>query len=290
MSRIVSDRLLGLLKNDKDEGGSIDTVDITGGAPELHGEFKRMVEGVRSLGLNVIDRCNLTVLVNEDGDVDDEMIKWFVENDVRIVASLPCYTVENVEAQRGDGVFDDSIKVLQRLNYYGYGKDGGGVLDLVYNPGGAVLPPPQRQLELDYRRELRRAFGIVFSKLICITNMPIQRFADDLRRNGELREYMELLVDAYNGKTVDEVMCLDMIHVAYDGRVYDCDFNYALGLNLDKGKNKVVIPGTGSGLNVFDVERFADLAEQRIRTGPHCFGCTAGSGSSCGGQVVSGPE
>jgi radical SAM/Cys-rich protein len=278
MTRQVADRIIALTALDS----TVSTVDITGGAPEMHEQFRYLVDSFRSAGLRVIDRCNLSVLGLPG---QEDLADYLMERRVRIVASLPCYTPSNVEAQRGDGVFDASIQALQDLNACGYGiPDTGLELDLVFNPGGATLPPPQRKLEEDYRRELQRCFGIQFSHLICITNMPIKRFADDLRRSGKLAEYMQLLVQRFNPATVDSVMCRDMIHVAWDGRLYDCDFNYALDLTLD-GLDGQGIP-VPNGLDVFDISSWSELSHRKIRTGPHCFGCTAGSGSSCGGALA----
>lgn len=279
MSATVASRVFELAAN----APSVSTVDITGGAPEMHAQFRPLVTQMRSLGLQVIDRCNLTVL-EQSGQED--LVQFLAENGVKVVASLPCYTVENVEKQRGDGVFDASIRALLKLNDAGYGRQGSGLdLDLVYNPGGPSLPPAQESLEKDYRRELRRAFGIEFSNLICITNMPIKRFADDLLMGGHLQEYMELLVASFNPETVDSVMCRDMVHVAWDGRIYDCDFNYALEMTLpvSKKKREATLLPMPEGLTVFDVDSLDELTDKQIRTGLHCYGCTAGRGSSCGG-------
>lgn len=271
MPRDVADRLLELTRGDP----SIKTVDITGGAPEMHEQFRYLVKEFRAMGLRVLDRCNLDVLTLPG---QEDLAEFLASNGVQVVASLPCYTPDNVEKQRGDGVFDASIRALQALNALGYGVPGSGLdLDLVYNPLGPALPPPQESLEEDYRRELKRAFGIVFTQLICITNMPIKRFADDLRRTGTLQGYMDLLVSSFNPDTVDAVMCRDQVHVAYDGSIYDCDFNYALDMGVAAaGKRDATI---------YDINSWQDLVSERILTGPHCFGCTAGSGSSCGGAL-----
>lgn len=282
MSSVVAARLLELAS----AASSLRTVDITGGAPELHAQFRPLVQGARALGLQVIDRCNLTV-TEQPGQED--LVQFLANNRVKVVASLPCYSVENVEKQRGEGVFDASIRALQQLNDAGYAKDGSGLeLDLVYNPGGPFLPPPQQQLEEDYRRELRRAFGIEFSKLVCITNMPIKRFADDLAREGRMQEYMDLLVRNFNRDTVDSVMCRDMVHVAWDGRMYDCDFNYALEMTLPvDAKVRLDMPlRMPNGLTVFDIAGLEETEGRTIRTGLHCYGCTAGHGSSCGGALA----
>jgi radical SAM/Cys-rich protein len=278
MSRAVADRVIHLTRGDP----SIATVDITGGAPEMHDQFRRLVAAFRAQGLRVLDRCNLDVLTLPG---QEDLADFLADSQVQVVASLPCYTAENVERQRGDGVFDASIAALQALNARGYGVPGSGLdLDLVYNPLGPALPPAQAGLEVDYRRELARAFNIVFSRLVCITNMPIKRFADDLRRTGTLQDYMDLLVASFNPATVDAVMCRDQIHVAYDGRIYDCDFNYALGMGASV-PGQAFPPSASAAASVFDIESWGELASARIRTGPHCFGCTAGSGSSCGGAL-----
>lgn len=281
MSATVAERLLELAASQP----QLRTVDLTGGAPELHGQFRRLVSGFRALGLQVLDRCNLTVLEEPS---QEDLVPFLAKHQAKVIASLPCYTVENVEKQRGNGVFDDSIRALMKLNAAGYGIEGSGLeLDLVYNPVGPSLPPPQQALEDDYRQELRRVFGIEFTNLICITNMPIKRFADDLLLRGQLKEYMELLVASFNPQTVESVMCRDMVHVAWDGRIYDCDFNYALEMALPVANRKrddlpVPLP---SGLTIFDIDALSDLTSERIRTGFHCFGCTAGQGSSCGGSL-----
>lgn len=282
MLRSVANRLIALTAAD----ASITTVDITGGAPELHAEFRYLVDAFTSAGLSVIDRCNLVVL-EEEGQED--LARFLADRGVRVVASLPCYSAENVERQRGNGVFDSSIRGLQALNAVGYGHPGSGLtLDLVYNPGGAVLPLPQEKLEEDYRRELRRAFNIEFSSLVCIANMPIKRFADDLVRSGEMQGYLNLLVNSFNSATLDSVMCRNMVHVAWDGSLYDCDFNYALAMTMavDPASRKSPFP-MPKGLSVFDIDSWEALAERPIQTDVHCYGCTAGSGSSCGGALTS---
>lgn len=282
MLRTVADRLIELTAADE----NISIVDITGGAPELHREFRYLVEAFSKQGLQIIDRCNLVVL-EEAGQHD--LAEFLAKHGVKVVASLPCYSLQNVEKQRGNGVFDASIRALQRLNEYGYGKQGSNLqLDLVYNPGGAFLPPAQNELEGDYKRELQRAFGITFNHLICIANMPIKRFADDLIRSNQLRSYLDLLVCSFNAQTVTSVMCLDMIHVAWDGTLYDCDFNYALAMTaaVDPATRRVPFK-LPNALTIFDIQRLDDLYGKQIQTGPHCYGCTAGSGSSCGGSLTS---
>jgi len=256
---------------------SITTLDITGGAPELNPHFRYLVRMARILrpDLEIIDRCNLTVL-QEPGQED--LVDFLKEHKVHIIASLPCYSADNVDAQRGNGVFERSIAALLALNDAGYGvsdeTDTPLKLDLVYNPLGAFLPPPQDKLETQYKQQLRENFGILFDQLFTITNMPIKRFADFLHRRGELQEYMELLVRNFNPDTLPQLMCLDTISVGYDGKLYDCDFNQQLGYGV--GVDSI----HRGGKTVFDIDSLADLMEERIRTDNHCFGCTAGMGSS----------
>ena len=254
------DRLLVLLERSPD----VDTLDLTGGAPEMHPDFRRLVSGARTLGRRVIDRCNLTIL-HEPGQEDTAT--FLAEQGVDVVASLPCYSLENVEAQRGRGVFDGSVRALQALNALGYGH-GALKLDLVYNPVGPSLPPPQATLEADYREALQREFGIVFDALLTITNMPIKRFADQLYKQGKLSEYMQLLVDNFNDETVPSTMCRSLVSVRWDGVMYDCDFNYALEMPH------------GLGRPITSITSLESLHDKPITTGSHCFGCTAGAGSS----------
>ena len=249
------------------------TLDLTGGAPELHEGFRDLVRGARALGRRVIDRCNLTVFF-EAGQEDTA--EFLADQGVEIVASLPCYTPENLEAQRGRGAFAASIEALGRLNALGYGRgDPARVLDLVYNPLGAQLPPGQAELEAEYRVRLAEDFGVRFDHLLTLTNMPIKRFANSLARSGELQAYMALLVAHFNPATLPSLMCRNMLSVDYRGRLFDCDFNQALDL-----------PVHGPARDIWATDQLADLARQRIRTAPHCFGCTAGTGSSCGGALV----
>ena len=262
------ERVLDLLEKNP----HVETLDITGGAPELHPDFRDLVRGARKLGRRVIDRCNLTILF-EPGQADTDA--FLAEQGVDIVASLPCHSLENVERQRGRGVFDGSIRALQRLNALGYGQSGSGLrLDLIYNPVGPFLPPPQRSLEDDYRSELGKRFGIVFDRLLTITNMPIKRFAHELLRDGRYEAYMGLLVNHFNAANVDHLMCRSLISVGHDGTIYDCDFNQALGI-LPPGPRRTI----------FDVEDLDRLEGDRISTASHCFGCTSGAGSSCGGAL-----
>jgi radical SAM/Cys-rich protein len=247
-------------------------VDVTGGAPEMHPEFRWFVEAALGTGARVMVRTNLTILL-EDGFTD--LPAWFAARGVHLVASLPCYTPENVDKQRGRGTFAASIAALRALNGAGYGRQPALPLDLVYNPGGTGLPGPQAALEADYRQRLADDFDLVFTRLLTITNMPIGRFARDLARERRLASYIEHLADAFNPATVGGLMCRHQLHVAWDGRVYDCDFNYAIGLGA----------GDGARLHIRDVDPATFLA-RRIATGPHCFGCTAGAGSSCGGALA----
>ncbi len=263
----VADRVLNLLM----ASPTIEVVDITGGAPELNPNFSRLVLISRSLGRHVIDRCNLTVLF-EPGQQD--LPDFLADNRVEVTASLPCYTAENVDKQRGRGVFDKSIRALKLLNKLGYGMPGSELkLNLVYNPLGAFLPPPEENLENDYKRQLRQHFGIEFNRLFTITNMPIKRFAEFLIRNGQLAEYMSLLVNHFNPGTVQHLMCRSLVSVGWDGKLYDCDFNQMLDIEA---------PGHRT---IWEIESFSELAHCKIATDNHCFGCTAGAGSSCGGSL-----
>jgi radical SAM/Cys-rich protein len=250
----------------------VQTVDLTGGAPELNRSFRHLVAGARRLGRHVIDRCNLTVLF-EDGMTG--LGKFLVDHEVEIIASLPCYTPANLNQQRGPGVFDKSIRALRQLNALGYGlPDSKLALNLVYNPLGAFLPGAQDELEADYKLHLRQNFGVEFHKLFTITNMPIQRFAECLRRSGEHASYMGLLVRSFNPSTVATLMCRSLVSVAWDGRVYDCDFSQMLELGIG-----------GAARTIWEMESFSELAGKRIATGQHCFACTAGNGSSCKGSL-----
>ena len=256
----------------------IPTLDITGGAPEMNPQFRWLVEQARALDRHVIDRCNLTILM-APGFTD--LPEFLAESEVEIVASLPCYLEENCDAQRGGGVFRKSIDAIRRLNELGYGDpDGDRVLTLVYNPVGPSLPPNQEQLEQDYRRELSKRYGIRFSRLFTITNLPIARFLEDLVRNGRYDDYMRTLTDAFNPAAVEGVMCRTMLSVDWRGRLYDCDFNQMLDLGLADETGR---PGPEQDIRSIDLDR---LAHRRIATGRHCFGCTAGAGSGCQGAVV----
>lgn len=251
----------------------IPTVDITGGAPEMIPDFRYFIERAKTLtpSRHVIDRCNLTILL-EPGY--DDLPQFLARHEVEIIASMPCYTPENVNAQRGEAVFENSIKALQILNSLGYGSDL--PLHLVYNPVGAFLPGPQLELEADYKRELKEHFGVFFNHLYSITNLPIARFASYLRHHNKLEEYMQLLVENFNPATIPGLMCRNTISVSWTGEVFDCDFNQMLKMNW-RTPNGV--------LHLWDVDP-AMVENRDILTGGHCFGCTAGAGSSCGGALV----
>ena len=251
----------------------IPVVDVTGGAPEMNPEFRWLIGEISSLDRAVIDRCNLTILLAPGFE---DLPEFLAENHVEIVASLPCYLEENTDRQRGDGVFRRSIAAIRRLNALGYGRpDSGLTLTLVYNPGGPSLPPPQAQLEQDYHRELLERYDVVFTRLFTITNMPISRFLDDLLKTGRYEAYMQKLVEVFNPATVDELMCRTTLSVDWQGRLFDCDFNQMLELGLE--------PEMPNRIHDFDYEA---LARRRIVTGQHCFGCTAGAGSSCRGAIT----
>ena len=273
MTRETADRLVDwLAKTD------IPTVDLTGGAPEMIPDFRYLVERLKALTppRHIIDRCNLTILL-EPGYED--YASFLARNQIEIIASMPCYSPENVNAQRGQGVFDGSIKALQLLNSLGYGIAPALPLHLVYNPNGAFLPAPQGELEADYKRELKAHFGIVFNKLYTITNLPIARFASYLKNNNKLADYMALLNDAFNPGTVNGLMCRNMINVSWQGEVFDCDFNQMLKMQWSRGG------GSDQGLYLWEIDP-AQVENREILTGDHCFGCTAGAGSSCGGALV----
>ena len=250
-------------------------VDITGGAPELNPNFRRLVSESRRLGARVMVRHNLTVMF-EPGQGD--LPEFFRAHGVEVVSSLPYFLGQQTDAQRGPGVFDKSIEALKRLNAVGYGVEGSGLtLNLVYNPGGAFLPPPQASIEADFKRELLARHGVTFDRLYTITNMPIKRFLEYLRRSGNEERYMRRLLDAFNPASVAGLMCRTTLSVDWTGRLYDCDFNQMLELGVD-----AALPQT---ISEFDPEQFEGRA---VSTDAHCFGCTAGSGSSCGGAVVGG--
>lgn len=248
------------------------TLDITGGAPEMNPHFRRFVAVARCRGLNVIVRTNLTIMTHEGLE---DLPGFYADNEVHLVASLPCYLPTNVDKQRGLHAYDKSVEVIRRLNEVGYGTAPNLPLDLVYNPLGSSLPPDQRKLEDDYRRELDLRFGIKFTRLITITNMPIGRFLRDLRRDGQDDRYLQLLRESFNPDTVDRLMCRYQVHVSWDGTLHDCDFNYALRIGTTTPRARHI--------RDFDPRL---LIHREIATGPHCLGCTAGHGSSCGGALA----
>ncbi|MEO7066896.1 MAG: arsenosugar biosynthesis radical SAM (seleno)protein ArsS [Rhodanobacter sp.] len=269
MQAATVDRLLELLAH----APAIHTVDLTGGAPELNPNFRRLVRESRALGKTVIDRCNLTVLFRPG---QENTAEFLAAQGVKIVASLPCYSKGNVEKQRGQHVFDPSLRALHQLNALGYGKpDSRLELDLVYNPLGATLPPPQAALESTYRRELIEHFDIVFNRLFTITNMPIKRFLHLLQREGRYDNYMQTLLDAFNPRAALGVMCRNLLSVDWRGYLYDCDFNQALEL-----------PQGGHPRTLWDINKLTDIEDDPIAFGDHCYGCSAGSGSSCGGALI----
>ena len=252
----------------------IATLDLTGGAPELNPHFRTLVHEARQLGVRVIDRCNLTIL-SEPGQ--DDLAAFLARQGVEVTASLPCYSAANVDRQRGDGVFERSIAGLRQLNALGYGEPGTGrVLNLVYNPQGPSLPPPQGPLEADYKRELLQHFGIRFNHLFALTNMPIQRFGSTLVSKGGFDAYLQLLRGAYRADNLATVMCRSLLSVDWQGELYDCDFNQMLGLRAQ-------LPGRARP-HLRDLLQH-DAAASPIRVADHCFGCTAGQGSSCGGAL-----
>lgn len=268
MARHEVDAVLRVLPH-----AAIGTLDLTGGAPELHPDFEYLVSEARALGRRVLDRCNLTVLL-EPGK--EHLVSFLRDHQVEVVASLPYFLEENVDRQRGAGVFSKSLEALRRLNDAGYGvRDTGLVLTLVYNPGGAYLPGAQASLEAQFREELGRRHGVVFSRLYTITNMPMGRFGDYLRRSGNEERYWQKLRSSFNPAAVPNLMCRWLVSVGWDGTLYDCDFNQMLGMALDSG-----LP---SHLEQFDYGR---LAERPVATAEHCLGCTAGCGSSCGGALA----
>ena len=252
----------------------IGILDLTGGAPEMHPSFKELILESKKLGVSIIDRCNLTILT-EDGYED--MAMFLANNNIKIVASLPCYLEDNVDSQRGKGVFEKSIFAIKQLNRLGYGKKGTNlILDLVFNPLGPQLPPAQKSLEESFHKELNSRYGISFNKLIVITNMPIKRFADYLNSCNKLEEYNELLKDNYNKLTLDSLMCLNTISVNWQGSLFDCDFNQQLEMPNN------FLPSTLENL----LDKKISINGKSVITGSHCFGCTAGNGSSCGGALI----
>lgn len=269
MSRSTMQLCLDVLKN-----SDIRIVDLTGGAPELNPDFRWFVEEIRKLGKHIIVRCNLTIILANKRFND--LPQFFRENQVEVVSSLPGFTQDRTDRQRGEGVFDDSIKALKMLNAAGYGQEGSGlILNLVYNPAGAFLPPMQEALQKEYKTELAAKYNIVFNQLFAITNMPISRYLDYLLSSGNYERYMEKLIAAFNPDAVKDLMCRNTISVGWDGYLYDCDFNQMLDLKVS--------PEQTQHLSGFDYNR---LSHRNIVIRQHCFGCTAGAGSSCSGSLA----
>ncbi len=266
MDKKTIDNVIDFAINNK-----IESVDLTGGAPEINKYFKYMVNELRKHDIHIIDRCNLTIL-NEDGMED--LPSFFVKHKIEIIASLPCYIKKNVDRQRGKGVFDESINILRLLNNIGYGVEKDLILNLVYNPQGPVLPPSQIELEKEYKSYLRKSFDIEFNNLFTITNMPINRFGSTLVSQDKFKSYMTLLKSSFSEKAKENVMCKELISIDYNGNVFDCDFNQMLKMNLS-GKETHITKMTKKYLH-----------NREISTGDHCYGCTAGSGSSCGGTTI----
>lgn len=269
MTLKTAERVLELVSN----SSKVQTVDVTGGAPEINDCFRPLVEKSRALGKSVIDRCNLTIFF-EEGQLD--LPQFLAQHSVHVVASLPCYTKENVDTQRGGGAFEKSIRGLRMLNELGYGDSEGLKLDLVYNPLGATLPPSQVRLENDYKERLYSDFGIKFNNLITITNMPIKRFKHQLEQWGQLEEYQELLVQSFNPATANGLMCRDLVSVDWRGNLFDCDFNQMEKVDLG-----------GERRTIWDINSFDELYRMPIAFAQHCYGCTAGAGSSCQGSLAS---
>ncbi len=268
MTRETMQHCLNVIK-----GSKIRTVDITGGAPEMNPDFRWLVEQLSALGVQVIVRCNLTIILAAKRYND--LPQFFAEHRVHVVSSLPCYSKTNTDQQRGLGVFDKSITALKMLNDVGYGKDGTGLmLDLVYNPAGAFLPPDQAKLERDFKRELKSLFAIEFNELLTITNLPVSRFLEFLVESGGLETYMSKLVQSYNPASAAGVMCRSMVSVGWDGKLYDCDFNQMLEIEVKSSLRHI---------KDFDS---SVLSSRCIAIDQHCYGCTAGQGSSCGGQTT----
>lgn len=278
MDKAHIDMVVEILRQHK-----VKTLDLTGGAPEMMPHFRELVITARELGVTVIDRCNLTIL-QEPGQED--LAEFLAANKVDVVASLPCYSEQNVDAQRGKGVFESSIEGLKKLNAMGYGVEGSGLdLNLVYNPGGAFLPPGQVELEAAYKEKLAAEHGIQFNSLFTITNMPISRFGAVLLAQGEFYDYMNLLKDSYSPDNLKGVMCRTTVSVDWQGNLYDCDFNQMLEMPLTNGGQvKVEDSGKVTGLHLEDLLN-SDLNGLPIQVADHCYGCTAGQGSSCGGAL-----
>ena len=269
MTRDTIDACLSVLRKNPEIG----TLDLTGGAPEMNPHFREMVVAAREMDRHVIDRCNLTILLAKGFEY---LPDFLAEHEVEIVASLPCYLEDNTDKQRGEGAYSKSVEALTRLNELGYGKPNSGLtLTLVFNPVGQSLPPDQAQLEEAYRKELKARFGIEFNRLFTITNMPVSRYLDYLMKIGELESYMQTLIDAFNPASIQGLMCRNTISVSWDGKLYDCDFNQMLELDLEAGCPKTI--------HDFD---FQQLGNRQITIDQHCFGCTAGGGSGCQGSIT----
>ena len=273
MGRETVEQVLALVARER-----VELLDLTGGAPELNPHFRYLVETARGMGVRVMDRCNLTVLF-EPGQ--EELANFLARQQVEITASLPCYLEGNVEQQRGKGVYADSIRAISLLNDLGYGRDPKLRLNLVYNPIGAVLPPPQAALQQDYRRELQRRFDLHFNELFTITNMPISRFGAVLLARGEYHTYMQLLRDNFSAANLPGLMCRNTLSIDWQGYVYDCDFNQMLDLPMLDSS----LLSTDRRRHIADLPPIGDLVGNSIRTGEHCYGCAAGQGSSCGGAL-----
>lgn len=273
-------RLLTVL----DKSQHVSSVDLTGGAPELNPHFRPLVDELAARGLTITVRCNLTVTTVPS---QRDLPQFYAERGVHVVASLPCYTSDNVDKQRGDGAFASSIAALKALNAQGYGAVEGAVdddalrLDLVFNPGGPTLPPPQAALEADYRERLRDDFGVRFDRLLTLANMPIHRFAADLQARGRLHEYQELLSRSFNPLALPGLMCRNQLSVKWDGRLHDCDFHLVLDLPVAHRSGPT---------SLWDIESFDELDHSAVTTADHCLGCTAGQGSSCGGALTGAPD
>ncbi len=267
MTRETADKILDWARRNE-----IKSVDLTGGAPEMNPGFRYIVDAFMDMGVAIKSRCNLTVLF-EPGQ--DDLASWYAKRQIHVISSMPCYSQKNVDAQRGKGVFEKSIRALRLLNQQGYGNTDNLILDLVYNPGGAFLPPPQPQLEQEYKRRLFDDYGIEFTRLLTLTNLPVNRFQHYLQRTGQADGYQKLLQDNFNASTVSALMCRHTISVDWLGKVYDCDFNQMLDISM----------AASSGHYLWDVDS-ESIVDGKIAVGSHCFGCTAGAGSSCGGALT----
>ncbi|MCC9599653.1 arsenosugar biosynthesis radical SAM protein ArsS [Stieleria sp. JC731] len=270
MDTKTADRIIDLSR----KSSGLELVDITGGAPEMNPNFCRLVSEFRSRGIQVIDRCNLTIL-RQPGY--EWVAEFLADNQVNVVASLPCYLEDNVDGQRGDGVFAASLEALRQLNELGYGRNKELKLDLVYNPTGTGLPPDQAKLQEDYHRELQSRYSIVFNDLLTITNIPIKRFAMFLSKKNKLEEYFQTLEAKFNPDAANSVMCRSLLSVSWDGKLYDCDFNQMIDLPAQ---------GKPERPTIWNIDTFDELIGKAINTADHCYGCTAGSGSSCGGALL----